>query len=98
MSKILRCGHAANATDGSGRPSCAICCCSDVAEHQPTLTGRRARCRHFGHVCSGRGTPPEQRGRPCVSERPSDPGLLAFFEHRPGEPFDRYYCGCWGWD
>ncbi len=23
---------------------------------------------------------------------------LAFFEHRPNEPHDRYYCGCYGWD
>ena len=23
---------------------------------------------------------------------------LAFFEHRPNEPFDKYYCGCFGWD
>lgn len=23
---------------------------------------------------------------------------LAFFEHRPNEKHDRYYCGCFGWD
>lgn len=23
---------------------------------------------------------------------------LAFFEYRPNENFDRYYCGCYGWD
>jgi hypothetical protein len=23
---------------------------------------------------------------------------LAFFEHQPNQPNDRYYCGCYGWD
>ena len=23
---------------------------------------------------------------------------LWFFEHRPDEEYDLYYCGCWGWD
>jgi len=23
---------------------------------------------------------------------------LAFFEYRPDEEYDRYYCGCYGWD
>lgn len=23
---------------------------------------------------------------------------LPFFEHKPGEKYDRYYCGCRGWD
>lgn len=31
------------------------------------------------------------------ADRPSS-ASLAFFEHRPGHPFDRYYCGCFGWD
>jgi len=28
---------------------------------------------------------------------PSSP-TLAFFRHRPDQPHDEYYCGCWGWD
>ena len=23
---------------------------------------------------------------------------LAFFSHKPNEPLDTYYCGCYGWD
>lgn len=23
---------------------------------------------------------------------------LPFFEHKPTQEHDRYYCGCWGWD
>lgn len=33
----------------------------------------------------------------CGSERPSSL-TLAFFEHKPNEDKDRYYCGCYGWD
>lgn len=34
----------------------------------------------------------------CQKNQPSDPQKLAFFEHVPSAPFDRYYCGCRGWD
>ena len=23
---------------------------------------------------------------------------LAFFQHKPNEEYDEYYCGCYGWD
>jgi len=23
---------------------------------------------------------------------------LPFFKYKPDEPYDEYYCGCWGWD
>jgi len=47
---ILVCGHAANAINtDTGRPSCAICNCSSVAEVQPdklfdTVDGISAKC------------------------------------------------------
>jgi hypothetical protein len=25
-------------------------------------------------------------------------GKLAFFEELPNEPYDKFYCGCSGWD
>ena len=31
------------------------------------------------------------------NEKPSNP-KAAFFEYCPSEDFDRYYCGCYGWD
>lgn len=44
---ILACGCAANATDGDGNPSCAIhvgLCDTSIANVQPSLEGRTARC------------------------------------------------------
>ncbi len=31
------------------------------------------------------------------AEKPSSTDL-AFFEHKPTEAHDNYYCGCFGWD
>ena len=46
--------------------------------------------------------PPDLTGRTAIclyggNEVPSSHSL-AFFEHRPNEKHDRYYCGCYGWD
>jgi hypothetical protein len=55
------------------------------------------------HLCTERATTqPDLTGRTALclhggSETPSYPAL-AFFEHRPNEKHDRYYCGCFGWD
>jgi len=81
---IMECGHAANAIDGQGEPVCVICALirdgwNRVADPQPDLSGRQARCAMCGKVA------------------PSDSGL-AFFEYRPDEELDLYYCGCGGWD
>ena len=42
---MLKCGHASNATDGEGRPSCAICFNQEVVP-TPNLEGRIARCSY----------------------------------------------------
>jgi hypothetical protein len=52
-------------------------------------------------------TPPPRRMMKCSYSRgrddkthepvPSDP-KAAFFEARPDEPMDKFYCGCWGWE
>jgi hypothetical protein len=34
----------------------------------------------------------------CNRIEASDPKMLAFYEYRKGEEFDRYYCGCLGWN
>lgn len=33
----------------------------------------------------------------CNKETKSDLNL-PFFEYKPNEKFDEYYCGCYGWD
>ena len=87
---ILACGHAANAVKTATKgvkhdpiPCCAICSVTELAKEQPSLAGRTAKCAYK---------------RVCKSEQPSDPEKLAFFEHKPNEPYDVFYCGCQGWD
>lgn len=82
--KLLKCGHAANATTEDGKPCCAICIgisdgATEVEEKQPSLKGRQAKCSYC---------------RTIVKSSLS----LAFFEHRPDDRFDDFYCGCRGWD
>lgn len=87
MKPMMGCGHAANATDGDGKPSCAICALIHPGASQvvaaPDLTGRVVRCSYFGTKCQ--------------SQEPSSTDL-AFFSHNPTKPFDSMYCGCFGWD
>ena len=99
MALLMQCGHVANAErlleDGSSIPCCAICYgmvdSADEVEREcqgkDGLEGRRARCV-YSH--------PKQ-GYTCSGEIDSDWGL-PFFEYRPSESHDKYYCGCWGWD
>ena len=89
---MMGCGHAANATDGHGRPCCVICHgikdgANRVVVTPPDFTGRRARCSYRKR----------RDGELCTAEEDSSPNL-AFFAHRPNKDFDEFYCGCWGWD
>ena len=89
---MMECGHAANATtvrEGKPIPCCAICGALgavsgwDVISTIQPAPDRVARCSYYGRRC---------RGEAASSSS------LAFFQSLPGEAFDRYYCGCWGWD
>lgn len=102
---MMKCGHAANAVNGAtGGPTCAICIGIDpgaevVDDAPPDLTGRTARCGHYGQTPTGRLHESNygcKRGQQCLCERPSSPAL-PFFAHQPGRPHDQFYCGCWGW-
>jgi len=82
--KLMKCGHAANAHKPTGEPVCAICAgitpkAEEVAD-EPDLTGRMAHCSYGKHAI-----------RPSSTD-------LAFFEHRPDCEYDVYYCGCFGWN
>ena len=96
MDIFMECGHSANAEhvleDGTKIPSCAICMCDKIVEDKPDLTGRKARCDYFGQTFRHSG-----RMVTCHGETNSKYSL-AFFEHRPTRPFDKYYCGCYGWN
>jgi hypothetical protein len=97
---MMKCGHAANAIS-NGKPCCIICFMtigddSMTPMDTPDLTNRRARCSYYN-------TQPNHKheGRCdrniCHCEEPSSSNL-AFFEYRPNEEYDRFYCGCFGWD
>lgn len=99
--------------DGVDSPCCVICFTTpgdasmQVNDAPPSLAGRMARCSEGG-ACRGR--PSRARGTYSMtapdygtydasghSVAPSSPNL-PFFEHKPNDPMDRYYCGCYGWD
>lgn len=78
----MGCGHTANAQKGDGSPLCVICYGIVPGADEVAET-------------------PNLEGRmaECTCNRrvPSDT-QLPFFEHTPNKEFDRYYCGCYGWD
>lgn len=80
---MMACGHSANGVN-RGAPVCVIC---------------------VGIVPGARQvvTAPDLAGRiaQCSygDHRPVPSSIaLPFFEYRPSEPEDLYYCGCFGWD
>lgn len=101
---IMGCGHAANATDRDGNPSCCICAGLDpgalVVVATPSLEARKARCGHYGQTAPRHKNESSfgcKAGQSCDCERPSGVNL-PFFEYRKNHPHDLFYCGCWGWD
>ena len=82
---MMKCGHAANAVNGAGKPVCVICIgikdgADEIENNPPTFAGRRAHCAYGNHA--------------IVDSSPN----LAFFEYKPDREMDEYYCGCHGWD
>lgn len=87
---MMKCGHNGHAkkrlTNGTYIPCCVICLDinpgADVIDENPPDLSKREAICSYGCSASVTKSSPE----------------LAFFEHRPKEPRDRYYCGCFGWD
>lgn len=92
---MMRCGHAANAhrnhADGTKTPVCAMCLGigdlggDEVMPERPSLEGREMKCTYLRTRNGREHTPMPSRWN------------AAFFEHRPDDDYDRYYCGCYGW-
>ena len=113
MKPMMKCGHAANSNhvlpDGTRKPSCVICYgihpgAGEIDEAPPTFVGRLAYCCYKGSPCKthryGKGQSQPDFGEFDAQGRafaPSSPDL-PFFEHKPTQPHDEYYCGCFGWD
>jgi hypothetical protein len=97
---LMQCGHTAQATttlppdeDGTERTirCCVICAGIDkgynICADKPSLKGRKARCDYW------RSKDKHQPGDEVDSK-----WSLAFFEYRPDKEYDKYYCGCFGWN
>lgn len=87
---MMKCGCRANSyhrkPDGTEEPACVVHAPDPAAYTpipEPDLSQRRARCAYYKTTCG--------------QERPST-DHLAFFVHKPDQPFDEFYCGCHGWD
>lgn len=99
MATLMKCGHSTHAFNAATKePVCVICVgltedarIPMAEEEAKSLTeGRMMRCSY------ARG----RNGQPCAARLnpvPSNPAS-AFFESKPNEEFDQFYCGCWGWD
>lgn len=99
---MMRCGHASNSwvtVDGERKPACVICAgivdgAYEIDPNPPTLEGREAICTHAEAERLDR-----DHGKYRVASRAvKSETNLPLFKHLPDEPYDRYYCGCWGWD
>lgn len=85
MSKpMMKCGHTANATYNDGKPCCIICLGIDPGATQiaNTMPDLIYRMARCGY---------------CGDTTPSSTNL-PFFEYKPKQEYDSYYCGCGGRD
>ena len=102
---MMKCGCVAMATyeyKGEHGATCITHDCYEVAEKQPNLKDRKARCTYYGQPVKG-----GMRNSNCCSkcnvgdvcrcEEPSSPNLW-FFVYRPDEEYDEFYCACHGAD
>lgn len=79
---LMKCGHAANSTS-NGKPSCVIC--AGIIKDNEVIDQIVDLTGRFAKCAYGGSVVPSSMD-------------LAFFEYRPNEKEDIYYCGCYGWD
>lgn len=86
---MMKCGHAANATTtnsiGETIPTCAICV--GITPNALIVDNNPPNLENRIAKCAY-----------CKNMQPSNPNELPFFEYRPNQKYDLYYCGCRGWD
>jgi len=83
MNTVMQCGCRANARTRDGKPCCAIHVGLHPGYNKPM---------EVQPALTGR------RAR-CNCGRSADSSAsLPFFEYRPDQEYDGYYCGCLGWD
>lgn len=84
---LMKCGHADNATLTTGQeaiPVCAIYGCTEIEKQIENYT-EGLEGRYAKCTMGEHGIVPSRWNLP-------------FFEYRPDNKYDNYYCGCRGWD
>ena len=81
---LMKCGHTANATYGNDNQPCCLICAPKPEAFEIVVNLPNLTGRKA--KCSD-----------CNNIVDSN-WDLPFFEYRPNEKYDKYYCGCWGWD
>jgi hypothetical protein len=111
---MMKCGHAGNAwvtlPNGDRKVCCVICAGitggdfdtdpAYLVDPEVDLSGRMARCSYALRNHEEDGSHQAGKVRGSAAGQPDQPSSfrLAFFAHKPDQPMDEYYCGCWGWD
>lgn len=92
---LMKCGCVAPARDEKGNPACVVHLGKPEARQLDRmvkgnygLEGRKAKCFY-------RHESPRNRNTPKITD---SHWSLPFFEYKPTEEFDCFYCGCMGWD
>lgn len=84
---MMMCGCSSNATvvrDGKSVPCCAVC--AGIREGWDKVNPDPPKLDKRQAECAY-----------CNTRVVSNPHL-AFFEYKPTEQYDKFYCGCRGWD
>lgn len=84
MATMMKCGHVANAIDEAGNPVCVICV---------GITPNATIVAEDVPNLDGR-----EAACPYCNKKTKSSTDLPFFDYRPNETHDSYYCGCFGWD
>lgn len=115
---MMKCGHTAQGYMGGDLPVCVICWPSPdsiaLAEKQPLLEDRQAKCASCGSVVPSsyglaffryRGASSHDALHKCkncvyyeYAHTHGEPLKCQNFEPHGPYEYDEYYCGCRGWD
>lgn len=84
MTVMMGCGCAATGNDKDGNPICVV----HIGLHPGwnTVVETPDLAGRYAKCCYG------DHGKVKSTIN------LPFFEYKPDQEFDRYYCGCYGWD
>lgn len=85
----MKCGHMASGQDEKGNPVCIIC----SSTKNDKESKRVAKIYTNNDDLKGR-----EAGCYYCKHTTESRWDLPFFQHNANKPYDKYYCGCRGWD